>query len=866
MLEPAVLAATLEAVSDAVLITGPDGAICWTNAAFTAMTGYTPDEVAGKTPRLLKSGAQDAAFYGELWSTILSGRAWSGEMTNRRKDGSIYMERQTITPVKDAGGAITHFIAVKREITGERRLGALHENVPLPYQSMDASGRLIEVNQAWLELLGYERRQVEGRPFADFLAPGQSALFEQRFAAFKAAGRTCDAEFDMVRRNGSPVRVSLCGIAARKPDGTFRQSYCILHDISERQRAREEREAILDTALDGFVVVDGDGRILETNEAYCRMSGYRRDELLRMRVHDLEAAETPEAVDAHRARIAHIGFDRFESRHRRKDGAIVDLDICLNYLPAAGNVFAFLRDITERKRTERALRESEANYRNLVEQMPEGCAVHELAGTGETAEYRFLAVNPAFERLTGLSAKAVTGRSLREALPEMEREWAEIYERVALTGKPVHFERYFPALGKHLETIAWRPDERRFAMILADVTEQRETAERLRESEARYRDMVETAWEGVWQIDAEHRTMFVNRRMAEMVGYSREEMAGRPVTYFVDEDVADLRARGSGAHSRRTFGTPGLQTSPQGRLPSSGSCSRPCRAYDAAGRYTGAIAMVADITERRQAERELQFERAQLLSIFDAIEDPVYVSDPRTHEVLFVNRSPARGARPRPRGGKCYRELQGKDRPCDFCTNPVIFGDGGKSYRWRFDNPVLGRTYDVTDQVIRWPDGRDVRLEFASDVTEGVRAEARLRDAHHLLDTLVQAAPVAIVALDAERRVRMWNRCAELISGWRAEEVDGPAARGARAIREGRRHRSACSREKPCRDRVHHHSPRRFRLPCQRLRRAASRRRRPRRRPGHHRHRHERPQAPGSTTAPGPETRGRGPAGRRRGA
>ena len=355
MLEPAVLAATLEAVPDAVLITGPDGAICWTNAAFTAMTGYTPDEVAGKNPRLLKSGAQDAAFYGELWSTILSGRAWSGEMTNRRKDGSIYMERQTITPVKDASGAITHFIAVKREITGERRLGALHENVPLPYQSMDASGRLIEVNQAWLELLGYERRQVEGRPFADFLAPGQSALFEQRFAAFKAAGRTCDAEFDMVRRNGSPVRVSLCGIAARKPDGTFRQSYCILHDISERQRAREEREAILDTALDGFVVVDGDGRILETNEAYCRMSGYRRDELLRMRVHDLEAAETPEAVDAHRARIAHIGFDRFESRHRRKDGALVDLDICLNYLPAAGNVFAFLRDITERKRTERAL-------------------------------------------------------------------------------------------------------------------------------------------------------------------------------------------------------------------------------------------------------------------------------------------------------------------------------------------------------------------------------------------------------------------------------------------------------------------------------------------------------------------------------
>ena len=892
MVEPGVLAATLQAVSDAVLITAPDGAICWTNAAFTAMTGYTPDEVTGKS-----------AFHSELWSTLLSGDAWTGEMTNCRKDGSVYIERQTITPVKDAGGAITHFIAVKRDITGERRLDLLYENVPAPYQSLDAAGCLIEVNRAWLELLGYQRGEVLGRSFADFLAPSQTALFEQRFAAFKATGRMCAVEFDMLRSDGAPVRVSASGIAAHNPDGTFRQTYCILHDIGERQRAREEREAILRTALDGFVIVDGAGRILETNDAYCRLTGYTRDELLRMRVHDLEAAETAEETDAHLPRIAHIGFDRFETRHRRKDGAIVDLDVSLNYLAPWEKYFVFLRDITERKRAERALRaseeryrtlvdsliegivvrnregvaitcnasavrilgvpaesllgplrgcefldadgapclggeepsaitlrtgrpcsdvilgvrrpdaevrwlqvntspifgedpaapeavvvsyldvterhrsaaalrDSEANYRNLFEQMPEGCAIHELAGTGDAAAYRFLAVNPAFERLTGLGAEAVTGRSLREVLPQMEREWAEIYERVALTGKPVHFERYFPALGKHFEAIAWRPDERRFATILADITEQRETAARLRESEARYRDMVETAWEGVWQIDAEHRTTFVNRRMADMLGCTREEMTGRPVTDFVAEALlAGAPAALDGMRAE--------QVEPRDcQLRRKDGADlwvmvSPTASYDAAGRYTGAIAMVADITERRRAERELEFERAQLLSIFDAMEDPVYVSDPQTHEVLFVNRSLRASLGRDPVGGKCYRELQRRDEPCDFCTNPIVFTDGGKSYRWRFDNPVLGRTYELTEQVIRWPDGRDVRLEFASDVTEGVRAEARLRDAHHLLDTLVQAAPVAIVALDAERRVRMWNRGAELISGWTAEEVVG---------------------------------------------------------------------------------------------
>ncbi len=825
MVEPAVFAATLEAVSDAVLITGPDGAICWVNAAFTAMTGYTAEEAAGKTPRLLKSGGHDAAFYAGLWSTIASGRVWTGEVTNRRKDGSVYTERQTITPVKDAGGAITHFIAVKREVT-----------VPRPYRQIGQIG--------------------DGQPIRDL--------------------RELDPGADL-------------------------------------RAWRKEREAILQTALDGFVIVDRSSRIVEANDAYCRMTGYSRDELLRLSVGDLEAEETPEAIDAHARRIAENGFDRFETRHRRKDGAIIDLDICLNYLPAAGKYFAFLRDITGHKRTEQALRaseeryrtlvnslvegivvrdregiavacnasaarilgvpeesligyppfgcgcellkadgtpcppgeepsgitlstgrpcpdvvlgvrrdgavrwmqvntspifgadlttpeavvvsyldvterhraeaalrESEANYRNLFEQMPEGCAVHEASGTGETAEYRFLAVNPAFERLTGLSAAAVAGRSLREALPETGREWAEVYGRVAAAGRAFHFERYFPVLGKHIEGVAWRADERRFAMILADVTEQRETAARLRESEARYRAIVETALEGIWQIDAEHRTTFVNRRMAEMVGYSREELMGKPVTFLVDDDVAHLalaaleriRAGQSVPLDCRLRHKDGSQL---------WVLLSPTPWYDAAGRYTGALAMVADITERRKAEGELEFERAQLLSIFDAIENPVYVSDPRTHEVLFVNRSLRAALARDPVGGKCYQELQGKNGPCEFCTNPIIFAGGAKSHRWKFHNPTLGRTFDVTDQAIRWPDGRDVRLEFASDITEGVNAEARLRDAHHLLDTLVQAAPVAIIALDAGRRVRMWNRTAELIFGWKAEEVAGrtlPACAG----------------------------------------------------------------------------------------
>lgn len=110
-------AAALESAANAIVITGLDGRITWINPAFTNLTGYTSQEVLGRKMDILKSGQQDRLFYRILWETIFSGRVWHGEMINRRKDGSLYCEEQTITPVRDGRGEISHFIAVKQDIT-----------------------------------------------------------------------------------------------------------------------------------------------------------------------------------------------------------------------------------------------------------------------------------------------------------------------------------------------------------------------------------------------------------------------------------------------------------------------------------------------------------------------------------------------------------------------------------------------------------------------------------------------------------------------------------------------------------------------------------------------------------------------------
>ncbi len=119
----------LESAANGIVISDRDGNILWVNPAFTAITGYTHVEVIGKNLRLLKSGAHDTNFYASMWQTILAGNVWQGEMINRRKDGTLYTDDQTIAPVRDEQGEITHFVAIKQDVTERKKLEQLREDL-----------------------------------------------------------------------------------------------------------------------------------------------------------------------------------------------------------------------------------------------------------------------------------------------------------------------------------------------------------------------------------------------------------------------------------------------------------------------------------------------------------------------------------------------------------------------------------------------------------------------------------------------------------------------------------------------------------------------------------------------------------------
>ena len=311
---------------------------------------------------------------------------------------------------------------------------------------------------------------------------------------------------------------------------TARRTGDAIERTQEALRESEERHrTILQTAMDGFWLVDTQGRLLEVNEAYCRMSGYSAQELLAMRISDLEADETADDTAARIQKIMAQGEDRFESRHRRKDGSIFDVEVSVQYRPAEGGRFvAFLRDITERKRAEKALRESEERFRRIFSHAGEGI------GSVDDGE-RFQFANPAAETIFGVPAGGLVGRSLIEFLSSEESR--HVLEESA--NRRVGLESSYEMEILRADGVARQllvtavPDisaQGRFTGALGvfrDITERKQAEEALRESEARFDQLAAQSGTIAWEVDAQGLYTYVSHVSEAVWGYRPDELVGR---------------------------------------------------------------------------------------------------------------------------------------------------------------------------------------------------------------------------------------------------------------------------------------------------------------------------------------------------
>ena len=137
--------------------------------------------------------------------------------------------------------------------------------------------------------------------------------------------------------------------------------------------------------------------------------------------------------------------------------------------------------------------------------------------------------------------------------------------------------------------------------------------------------------------------------------------------------------------------------------------------------------LIHAMENRKQTQKTAELGREQLLSIFDSIDEIIYIADPKTYDVLYANRAATHVLGKKLVGEKCHRSFHGWESPCEFCPNDIILREKGMPYRWEYRNLVLKRDYMATDRIITWPDGRDVRLHFAVDITEDRRAKEEKR-------------------------------------------------------------------------------------------------------------------------------------------
>ena len=280
----------LEAAANAVAITDRHGTIVWLNRAVTDLTGYTGEELLGRNLRVLKSEKQDPAFYQDLWQTILAGQVWHGEIVNRRKDASLYTEEQTITPVRDSAGSITHFVAIKQDVTERKRAEEEIKNLKE----------------------GLEQRVIE------------------RTAELAAANRKLETE-----------------VSERK--------------MAQQALAKFQRRAqlILNSAGDGILGLNVEGRCIFSNPAAQQTLGYTDDELVGQDMHVLGRHCLPDGTPCGVEDCGITVALKQGTIHKaqgqivhRKDGTAISVDCVYAPIAEAGEVVGAVvvfRDVSERQ-------------------------------------------------------------------------------------------------------------------------------------------------------------------------------------------------------------------------------------------------------------------------------------------------------------------------------------------------------------------------------------------------------------------------------------------------------------------------------------------------------------------------------------
>jgi len=624
---PTLLAIALEHVSEALLITDPQGRIQYVNSAFAKLTGYTATEAVGQTPRMLKSSHQDPAFYEELWRTILAGKVWEGALINKHKNGLLYTEEMTITPVRDPEGAICNFIAVQRDVTephaadaSRALLASLVESSSDAIFGMALDGTILSWNKGAEALYGYGPEEIIGKAAVTLVPPERHETFRLAYREVKRGGVVRPYEAMGLRKDGTEVFVSAAIAPILNPAGSTTASVAVVRDISAQKRT----EAALQTAASNLREVERIAQLASWELDIAEQELHGSEQLFRLFHFPPSRAALPLAkalraihpADRERVRTTLQETARthepFEVEHR-----IVGRDANVRMVRSRGQVVIgpenkLLRlvgstlDITDYRLAHQKLTHSEEKYRSLVLNIPDVIWTSTLAGDT-------IYISPNIEKIYGFTAEEVYKRGkelwLQRIHPTDSKQVIEALEGLFTEGRPFDVEyqvQHKDGRWIWIHDRAFRTYEKDGVRcadgIFSDITERKRAEAQLRKLSR----AVEESPVCVVITDVQGNIEYVNPKFTRLTGYTLEEILGENPRFLKSGLTSHAtyqelwRAIVSGAEWRGEF----ANKKKGGEIYWESAWISPIK--DSRGATTNFIAVKEDITERKAVEQQLR--------------------------------------------------------------------------------------------------------------------------------------------------------------------------------------------------------------------------------------------------------------------
>ncbi|MFX1507409.1 MAG: PAS domain S-box protein [Promethearchaeota archaeon] len=788
----------LENIEDGYYEVSLKGDFNFFNDSLCKIFGYSRQEILGASYKNF-CDEQTATLVFKTFNAVFNAKeprkGFNWEII--RKDGRKRTVEASVSLIFDSEGECLGFQGVVRDISeriqvenalreSEERYRRLIELSPDAITLTDLDFNIIAVNQQAIKMSNASiAEELIGKNIVDLIFPEDQEIALVNAQKTIQGEMISNIEYRLMRLDGTVYPAEMSAAMITDLNGNPFAFISIVRDITEHKISEMELRAksnAIDSSINAINISDLDGRLTYVNSSFLNMYGFvDRSKVLGKLI--TEFTSKPEIFFETREVLLREGSWMGELIAKKSDGTLFPIEISISLIRSESgephSLFASMIDITERKKAERAVRESKEKYQMLVEKLQEGVLLENSKG-----QISFL--NPRTEELLGYTKEELLGKHWSCIVPEEYIEMIETEATRRPQGISSTYEACITAKDGHpipviitaapIFSITGKFDG--VLTVFTDITERKMAEKELRESKEKYQMLVEKLEEGVVLEDAEGYVSFMNPKAAEMLGFPMEEVIGQHWTQHVPKSNLEIAMKESQKRQDGISSTyeVNLQKKDKSLITVLISASP---VFTPEGEFDGVISVFTDITGRKLAEKQLEESAERYRTILETIEEGYYEVD-LVGNFTFFNDSICNIL------GYTRYELDGMNyhQYMDDETAEMVYQTYNTVYRTREPTKILGfdfirkdgikRISETSVSPIRDPSEKIIGFRgIVRDVTERIKMEKLLGEERERYQMLIEKLEEGLTVEDPDGFITFANPKTLEILGYTEEELIG---------------------------------------------------------------------------------------------